>query len=147
MNLIRLEHHQHPRPPHHELRQKTVFDSGVRGIGQVANLYVDDDRNLQFLDVCMSGFLGFGKKHHLVPVEAVAEESPGAVTLKVNQQTVEGPRRWPTRAPCRTRSYSAPPASTTASGRYSRREPRNITGNSFRSWRYFRGSWSQFIRL
>jgi hypothetical protein len=56
----------------------------------VANLYADDERNLQFMDVCMSGFLGFGRKHHLVPVEAVAEESPGAVTLKADQQTVEG---------------------------------------------------------
>ncbi len=51
MNLIRLERHQHPRPPHQELRQKSVFDSGCRNIGQVANLYVDDDRNLQYLDV------------------------------------------------------------------------------------------------
>ena len=89
MNLIRLEHHQHPRPPHQELRQKTVFDSGVRSIGQVANLYVDDDMELRFLDVCVSGFMGFGKKHHLVPAEAIAEESPGSVTLKVEQQAVE----------------------------------------------------------
>ncbi len=89
MNLIRLEHHQHPRPPHHELRQKTVFDSGVRDIGQVANLYVDDDRNLQFVDVVTSGFLGLGKKHHLVPVEAITEEAPGSVTLGVDQGTVE----------------------------------------------------------
>jgi hypothetical protein len=56
----------------------------------VANLYVDDDRNLRFLDVCTSGFLGFGKKHHLVPAEAIAEEALGAVTLKVDQQAVEG---------------------------------------------------------
>jgi hypothetical protein len=90
MNLTRLEHHQHPRPPHHELRQKSVFDSGVRNIGQVGNLYVDDDRDLQFVDVVTSGFLGFGKKHHLVPVEAIAEEAPGSITLKVDQQTVEG---------------------------------------------------------
>jgi hypothetical protein len=89
MNLIRLEHHQHPRPPHQELRQKSVFDSGVRNIGQVANLYVDDDRELQFLDVVMSGFLGLGKKHHLVPVDAIADESPGSVTLKVDQEAVE----------------------------------------------------------
>jgi hypothetical protein len=89
MNLIRLERHQHPRPPHHELRQKSVFDSGCRNIGQVGNLYVDDDRNLQFLDVCMSGLLGFGKKHHLVPADAIDEESAGAVTLKVDQQSVE----------------------------------------------------------
>ena len=89
MNLIRLERHQHPRPPHHELRQKTVFDSGVRNIGEVANLYVDDDMDLRFLDVVMSGFLGLGKKHHLVPAEAIADESPGAVSLKVDQQAVE----------------------------------------------------------
>jgi PRC-barrel domain len=90
MNLARLEHHQHPRPPHHELRQKSVFDSGVRHIGQVENLYVDDDRDLRFVDVVTSGFLGFGKKHHLVPAEAIAEEAAGSVTLKVDQQTVEG---------------------------------------------------------
>ena len=89
MNLTRLEHHQHPRPPHHELRQKSAFDSGVRHIGQVENLYVDDDRDLQFVDVVTSGFLGFGKKHHLVPVEAIAEEAAGSVTLKVDQQAVD----------------------------------------------------------
>jgi hypothetical protein len=89
MNLHRLERHQHPRPPHHELRQKTVFDSGSRSIGPVSNLYVDEDLELRFLDVCVSGFLGFGKKHYLVPAEAIAEESPGAVTLGVDQQAVE----------------------------------------------------------
>ena len=89
MNLIRLERHQHPRPPHHELRQKTVFDSGVREIGRVANLYVDEDMDLRFLDVCTSGFFGFGTKHYLVPAEAIADEAPGSVTLTVDQQTVE----------------------------------------------------------
>src|SRR5919107_1460383 len=89
MNLTRLEHHHHPRPPHHELRQKSVLDSGDRNIGQVENLYVDDDMNLQFVDVATSGLLGFGKKHHLVPVEAIAEEAAGSVTLKVDQQAVD----------------------------------------------------------
>ena len=89
MNLHRLERHQHPKPPHHELRQKSVFDSGSRNVGQVGNLYVDEDSNLRFLDVCTSGFLGFGTKHYLVPAEAIEEESPGAVTLKVDQQSVE----------------------------------------------------------
>ena len=90
MNLIRLERHQHPRPPHHELRQKIVLDTGSRNIGQVANLYVDDDMDLQFMDVVTSGgFLGLGKKRHLVPVEAIAEEGAGSVTLNVDQQRVE----------------------------------------------------------
>ena len=89
MNLTRLAHHQHPKPPHHELRQKGVLDSGSRSVGQVENLYVDDDRDLQFVDVAISGFLGFGKKHHLVPVEAISEEGPGSITLTVDEQTVE----------------------------------------------------------
>ena len=55
MNLIRLERHRHRRPPHHELRQKIVLDTGSRNIGQVANLYVDDDMDLQFMDVVTSG--------------------------------------------------------------------------------------------
>ena len=79
MNLTRLAYTQHPRPPQRELRQKSVFDSGGRLIGQVANIYVDDDKNFQFVGVAMGGLMGFGKKHHLVPVEAIAEEDPGAI--------------------------------------------------------------------
>jgi hypothetical protein len=55
----------------------------------VENLYVDDDMNLQFVDVAVSRMLGFGKKHHLLPVEAIAEEAPGSITLTVDQQTAE----------------------------------------------------------
>jgi hypothetical protein len=101
MNLIRLARHQHPNPSHHELRQKTVLDSGSRSIGHVANLYVDDDRDLQFVDVGISGFLGFETKHHLVPVDAVAEEGAGSITLTVDQQTVES-------APTMDEPHSAP---------------------------------------
>jgi hypothetical protein len=89
MNLIRLPRHQHPRPPHRELRQKRVLDSGYRSIGQVANLYVDDDMELHFVDVAASGFLGFGTKHSLNPVEAIADEDAGSITLEVDQQAVE----------------------------------------------------------
>jgi hypothetical protein len=55
----------------------------------VDNLYVDEDRNLQFVDVEISRFLGLGKKHHLVPVEAIAEEGLGSITLTVDEQTLE----------------------------------------------------------
>jgi len=34
--------------------------------------------------------MGIGKKHHLVPVEAIAEEEPGSsITLTVDRQTVQ----------------------------------------------------------
>jgi hypothetical protein len=90
MNLMRLERHQHPRPPHTELRLSRAFDSGGHYVGDVENLYVDDERNLHFVDVVTSGFLGLGKKHHLVPVEAITAESPGQITLGVDEQTVVG---------------------------------------------------------
>jgi hypothetical protein len=89
MNLTRLEFTQHPRPHQRELRQRGVFDSGDRLIGHVVNIYVDDGENFRFVDVAMGGFMGFAKKHHLVPVEAIAEEEPGSITLTVNQQTVQ----------------------------------------------------------
>jgi hypothetical protein len=89
MNLIRLERHQHPRPPHHELRQKRVLDLGSRSIGQVANLYVDEDGEVHFMDVIESGFMGLRTKHHLVPVEAISEEDPSSITLEVDQRAVE----------------------------------------------------------
>ena len=89
MNLTRLAYTQHPRPPQRELRQRGVVDSGGRLIGQVKNIYVDDDRSFRFVDVAISGFLGFGKKHHLVPIEAIAEAEPYSLTLKVDQHAVE----------------------------------------------------------
>jgi hypothetical protein len=88
MNLTRLDYTQHPRPPQRELRQRGVFASGDRLIGHVENIYVDDDGNFRFVDVAMSRLMGLAKKHHLVPVEAIAEEEPGSITLTVDRQTV-----------------------------------------------------------
>jgi hypothetical protein len=90
MKLTRLEFTQYPRPPQRELRRRSVFDSGDRLIGQVENIYVDEEGNFRFVDVAMGGFMGLGKKHHLVPVEAIAEEEPGSITLTVDRQTVQG---------------------------------------------------------
>jgi hypothetical protein len=89
MNLTRLAFTQHPRPHQRELRQRGVFDSGDRLIGHVVNIYVDDEENFRFVDVAMGGFMGFGKKHHLVPLEAIAEEEPGSITLMVDRRTVQ----------------------------------------------------------
>jgi len=88
MNLVRLQRHQHPRPPQRELRQHRVVDSEGRFLGDVANLYVDDNRKLHFVDVVTSGFMGLGRKHHLIPVEAITEETTGSITLAVDQRTM-----------------------------------------------------------
>jgi hypothetical protein len=89
MKLTRLEFTQHPCPPQRDLRQRGVFDSGSSLIGHVENIYVDDEGTFRFVDVAMGGFMGIGKKQHLVPVEAIAEEEPGSITLRVDQQTVQ----------------------------------------------------------
>ena len=89
MNLVRLARHQHPHPPQRELRQSRVFDSAGRYIGDVTNLYVDDNRKVHFVDVVSAGFLGLGRKHHLVPAEAITDETPGSVTLGVEEGRVQ----------------------------------------------------------
>ena len=89
MNLTRLAFTQHPRPPRRELRQRSVFDSGDRLIGHVVNIYVDYEENFRFVDVTTRRLMGLAKKHHLVPVEAIAEEDPGSITLTIDRQTVE----------------------------------------------------------
>jgi hypothetical protein len=89
MKLIRLEFPQHPRPPQREFRQRGVFDSRGSLIGYVANVYVDDEGNYRFVDVATGGFMGLGRKHRLVPVEAIAEGEPGSITLTVDRRTIE----------------------------------------------------------
>jgi hypothetical protein len=89
VDLTRLEFAQHPRPPQRELRQRDVFDSGGGLIGHVANVYVDYERTFRFVDVAMSGLIGVGRKHRLIPVEALAEGDPGSITLRVDRHTVE----------------------------------------------------------
>jgi hypothetical protein len=90
MKLSRLEFPQHPKPPQRELRERGVFDSGGSLIGYVANVYVDEERNYRFVDIAVGGFMGLSAKHHLVPVEAIAEGGePGSITLTVDQQTLD----------------------------------------------------------
>jgi hypothetical protein len=89
MNLVGLAYTQHPRPPQRELRQRGAIDSVGALIGYVANINVDDDGTFRFVDIAMVGFLGFGKKHHLVPVEAINEGDLGSITLAEYGQTAE----------------------------------------------------------
>jgi len=55
----------------------------------VANVYVDEERNHRFVDIAAGGFMGLIAKHHLVPVEAIAEGEPGSVTLRVDRQILD----------------------------------------------------------
>ena len=90
MKLVRLAFAQNPRPLQRELRQRGVFDSEGNLIGHIESIYVDEEGIFRFVDVAMGGFMGLGKKHHLVPIEAIAEEEPGSsITLRVDRQTIQ----------------------------------------------------------
>jgi len=90
MKLVRLDFTQLPRPPQRELRHRGVFDSGGTLIGQVTNVYVDDEGRFRFLEVATGGFVGWsGTKHRLVPVEAVADAEPASISLRVDRQTLD----------------------------------------------------------
>jgi|SRR5829696_7731185 len=103
MNLIRLQRREYPARPQHDLRGQGVLDPGGRYLGYVENLYVDeDDRQLRFIDVVTEGFLGLGRKHHLLPIEALipSEEARrlglyGAIELQVDRETVERSPTFP----------------------------------------------------
>jgi hypothetical protein len=97
MNIIRLQEREYPARPQDDLRSRSVLDRRDRLLGYVANLYVDEDeKQLRFLDVVTEGFLGLGRKHHLVPVEALIPAADaarrgfhGAIGLQVDREAVE----------------------------------------------------------
>jgi hypothetical protein len=103
MNVIRLQRREYPARPQHDLRGQGVLDPVGGYLGYVADLYVDeDDRQLRFLDVVTEGFLGLGRKHHLVPIEALipAQEAArlglyGAIGLQVDREKIEGAPTFP----------------------------------------------------
>ena len=58
----------------HDVRGREVKDKDGAGIGRVADLLVDDrEEKVRFLLVEHGGFLGFGEKTTLIPVDAVTK--------------------------------------------------------------------------
>ena len=68
--------------PAADVRGRTAVDSRGQGIGTVDDLLVDDrGERVRFLRIGAGGFLGIGKEHHLVPVEAVEAVEPDRVRI------------------------------------------------------------------
>ena len=91
MNLEYLARHQKPRPPERDIRGQRVVDSQDNEIGNVAGLYVDRaERKLRFVHVGTQGFLGLGRRHYLLPLEEVADETPtGMVQVRHDLETIQ----------------------------------------------------------
>ncbi len=58
--------------PAADVRGRRAVDNGGQEMGKVDDLLIDDqEKKVRFLRVGSGGFLGKGKEHVLVPVEAV----------------------------------------------------------------------------
>ncbi|MGY1683131.1 PRC-barrel domain-containing protein [Geodermatophilus sp. SYSU D01176] len=68
--------------PAADVRGRRVIDNGGQEMGTVDDLLIDDRENeVRFLRIGSGGFLGMGKEHFLVPVEAVASVGRDQVTI------------------------------------------------------------------
>ncbi len=68
--------------PAADLRGRQVLDSDGHEIGKVEDLLIDEEeKKVRFLRIGSGGFLGLGKEHFLLPVEAVASVESDALTI------------------------------------------------------------------
>ncbi|MDQ2757689.1 MAG: PRC-barrel domain-containing protein [Actinomycetota bacterium] len=72
-----------------DVRGREVKDKDGEGIGKVADLLVDDlEDKVRFFLVEHGGFLGFGEKTSLIPVDAVTKITEDAVFIDQSRERV-----------------------------------------------------------
>lgn len=77
--------------PADDLRGRNVIDSGGEEIGSVSALFVDqDNQKVRFLEISAGGFLGMGKRHFLLPVDAVTRVQGNEVHISKERTDVTG---------------------------------------------------------
>ncbi|MEO5834972.1 MAG: PRC-barrel domain-containing protein [Nakamurella sp.] len=72
-----------------DVRDRKVKDKDGTEIGKVADLLVDDqDQKVRFLVVEHGGFLGFGEKKTLIPVDAITTITEDEVNIDQSHERV-----------------------------------------------------------
>ncbi len=72
-----------------DVRGREVKDKDGDGIGTVADLLVDDrEKKVRFLLVEHGGFLGFGEKTTLIPVDAITKITEDEVVIDPSRERV-----------------------------------------------------------
>ncbi len=72
-----------------DVRGLDVFTRDGERVGSVEDFYVDTvEREVRFLKVSAGGFMRLGKKHFLIPVEAVTAFREGGVTVDQSHEEV-----------------------------------------------------------
>jgi len=80
--LVRFSDTDFDLPDQDDIRRRTVFDEHGNDLGDVDDLIIDpQQRRLRFLVVTTGGFLGFGGKMMLIPVEAITRVTNKVVAI------------------------------------------------------------------
>ncbi len=92
-NLYRLsDTHQTVADRAADVRARTVVDKHQLEIGTVEDLLIDDEENkVRFLRIGSGGFLGMGKEHFLVPVDAVEAHLDRVVITRDRERLKDAP--------------------------------------------------------
>lgn len=65
-----------------DIRGRKVVDEGGDEIGEVSDLMVDqDEHKVRFMLISSGGFLGLGKTHTMIPIDAISRIDEDEVTL------------------------------------------------------------------
>lgn len=67
--------------PKEDIRGRKVLDKEGQRVGKVDDLWVDQDLKVRMLEVGSGGFVGMGREHTLVPVDAIAYVTEDQVQL------------------------------------------------------------------
>ena len=77
--------------PKEDIRGRKVLDKNGETIGEVDALFVDEQENkVRFLRVASGGFLGIGREHSLIPVDAITRIDDKHVHLDQTRDKVAG---------------------------------------------------------
>jgi sporulation protein YlmC with PRC-barrel domain len=75
--------------PGQDIRDRKVVDADGNDIGHVSALFVDEEtRNVRMLEIAAGGFLGFGERHVLLPVDAIVQLDAHAVHVNQTREKI-----------------------------------------------------------
>jgi sporulation protein YlmC with PRC-barrel domain len=78
-----------------DIRGRDVFDTAGEEIGEVDDLFVDEqEQKVRFLQVASGGFLGLGATKFLIPVDAITRITEDAVYISQTRERLAGVPRY-----------------------------------------------------
>jgi sporulation protein YlmC with PRC-barrel domain len=70
-----------------DIRGRRVIDRDGAEIGHVSGLFIDRDvRRVRMLEIRAGGFLGFGERHVLLPIDTLTSVTPHAVHVNETRE-------------------------------------------------------------